>query len=445
MFPVPTLNVCNIFVSCGASVFRSLLNTRCRICRRKTDPEKMLLCDKCDRGHHMYCLKPKLKAVPEGDWFCNECKPKERLRSPKKKSRRVFSTAEDEDDEERSGESEGETENGAEDSEEEENSGAEDDDDGGEDDSRVNSDDSDRSEADSEDEDDLPHRKGKRGRASRNELLKKKSKKGGAASAESGSGAGSKRKSGGLQMLLGKRRCAAEASEKIARVALEANSGHSSGSESNPECAAAAAPRTTRSGRVSKPVQEEAPVSNGHHAGERSAAGGGTGRDAAGGGGSKNGTGGGGGSRSKRRRAVDVDIYSMFNPTMLEDLLNAMMKHRDGWPFDRPITKTDAPDYHKIVKRPMDLGTIRSNIMRMKYTCNSEVIEDIKLVFDNCRLYNKEDAEEFQCGERLERYFKKEARKLKLMLSEEDEENGFEDEETEVAVGPKKKRSRRTF
>ena len=52
----------------------------------------------------------------------------------------------------------------------------------------------------------------------------------------------------------------------------------------------------------------------------------------------------------------------------------------------------------------MDLGTIRSSINRMKYSCNNEVLEDIRLVFENCRLYNKEEAEEYQCGERLERY-----------------------------------------
>ena len=51
----------------------------------------------------------------------------------------------------------------------------------------------------------------------------------------------------------------------------------------------------------------------------------------------------------------------------------------------------------------MDLGTIRSSINRMKYSCNNEVLEDIRLVFENCRLYNKEEAEEYQCGERLER------------------------------------------
>ena len=42
---------------------KSVLHTRCKLCRRKGDPEKMLLCDQCDRGHHMYCLKPPLKVI----------------------------------------------------------------------------------------------------------------------------------------------------------------------------------------------------------------------------------------------------------------------------------------------------------------------------------------------------------------------------------------------
>ena len=77
-----------------------MLNTRCRICKRKNDPESMLLCDGCNRGHHTYCLKPKLKSIPEGDWYCKECKPKKRVMSPKKKTRRVFSHTEEEEEEE---------------------------------------------------------------------------------------------------------------------------------------------------------------------------------------------------------------------------------------------------------------------------------------------------------------------------------------------------------
>uniref|UniRef100_A0A8C2ZQ35 Bromodomain adjacent to zinc finger domain protein 1A n=1 Tax=Cyclopterus lumpus TaxID=8103 RepID=A0A8C2ZQ35_CYCLU len=55
---------------------RSVLNARCRICRRKGDADNMLLCDGCDRGHHTHCLRPRLKSVPEGDWFCPDCRPK---------------------------------------------------------------------------------------------------------------------------------------------------------------------------------------------------------------------------------------------------------------------------------------------------------------------------------------------------------------------------------
>lgn len=46
----------------------------------------------------MYCLKPKLSKIPSGDWYCHDCKPKERVKSPKKKSRQVFSTEEREEE-----------------------------------------------------------------------------------------------------------------------------------------------------------------------------------------------------------------------------------------------------------------------------------------------------------------------------------------------------------
>lgn len=64
---------------------RSVLNARCRVCRRKGDPEKMLLCDTCNKGHHIYCLKPPMDGLPKGDWFCVDCRPDEPLPTPSKK------------------------------------------------------------------------------------------------------------------------------------------------------------------------------------------------------------------------------------------------------------------------------------------------------------------------------------------------------------------------
>ena len=204
-----------------------------------------------------------------------------------------------------------------------------------------------------------------------------------------------------ISQLLGKRRCAAEASDKIRVQQTEVYSGNSSGNEDP----GASTPKETGSrGRPKRGAKRSLEMNLEENGG-------------------KNRSPPSSGARSKRRRAVDDQVENMFNPTVLEDLLNAMMKHRDGWPFDRPITKAEAPDYHKIIKRPIDLGTIRSSINRMKYTCNQEVIEDIQLVFANCWTYNRDDAEEYQCGKRLEKYFKKEAKKLKLLNDEEDEDD----------------------
>uniref|UniRef100_A0A182JS66 Bromodomain adjacent to zinc finger domain protein 1A n=1 Tax=Anopheles christyi TaxID=43041 RepID=A0A182JS66_9DIPT len=54
---------------------RSIERAVCMVCRRKGDANLTLLCDECNRACHMYCLKPKLKKVPEGDWFCMLCRP----------------------------------------------------------------------------------------------------------------------------------------------------------------------------------------------------------------------------------------------------------------------------------------------------------------------------------------------------------------------------------
>ncbi|CAK8695056.1 unnamed protein product [Clavelina lepadiformis] len=100
---------------------RSVLNAKCRICRRKGNAEKMLLCDSCDRGHHMYCLRPALKVVPAGDWFCPDCKPKSSRISPRKVMR-TKSFSQDESSDEEEGESDEEESEDEENEEESESS-----------------------------------------------------------------------------------------------------------------------------------------------------------------------------------------------------------------------------------------------------------------------------------------------------------------------------------
>ena len=45
----------------------------CARCGEGDDASKMILCDACDSGTHIYCLRPKLSQVPRGRWFCPTC------------------------------------------------------------------------------------------------------------------------------------------------------------------------------------------------------------------------------------------------------------------------------------------------------------------------------------------------------------------------------------
>lgn len=45
----------------------------CLVCRKGDNDEYLLLCDACDRGCHMFCLRPKMTKVPDGDWYCPIC------------------------------------------------------------------------------------------------------------------------------------------------------------------------------------------------------------------------------------------------------------------------------------------------------------------------------------------------------------------------------------
>jgi PHD-finger len=49
----------------------------CEICSAGHHEDKIILCDRCDKGFHLFCLSPPLDQVPEGDWVCPDCSQKD--------------------------------------------------------------------------------------------------------------------------------------------------------------------------------------------------------------------------------------------------------------------------------------------------------------------------------------------------------------------------------
>lgn len=58
--------------------------------------------------------------------------------------------------------------------------------------------------------------------------------------------------------------------------------------------------------------------------------------------------------------------------------------------FNEPVdwVKLKIPDYPRIVQQPMDLGTVKKKLGLNVYQSAHQFVEDVNLVFTNCRLYN---------------------------------------------------------
>lgn len=55
----------------------------------------------------------------------------------------------------------------------------------------------------------------------------------------------------------------------------------------------------------------------------------------------------------------------------------------------------------------MDLGTIDTKLKTGKYSKINEVLYDIGLVWDNCKLYNRENSLIYRTADKMEKLFQK--------------------------------------
>lgn len=71
-------------------------------------------------------------------------------------------------------------------------------------------------------------------------------------------------------------------------------------------------------------------------------------------------------------------------------LKDRIMAHPASVPFRRPVNAAalKLKDYHKIVKKPIDLGTIYSRCILGDYNCLQDVVKDVELMVSNAKLYN---------------------------------------------------------
>jgi transcriptional activator SPT7 len=78
------------------------------------------------------------------------------------------------------------------------------------------------------------------------------------------------------------------------------------------------------------------------------------------------------------------ELYEAAEKVLNE--LKALTEHSS--PFLQAVKKKDAPDYHIIVKTPMDLALMTKKLKQVAYQSKAEFVEDLRLIWRNCLRYN---------------------------------------------------------
>eukprot|EP00667_Euglena_gracilis_P016657 EG_transcript_17472 len=93
----------------------------------------------------------------------------------------------------------------------------------------------------------------------------------------------------------------------------------------------------------------------------------------------------------------------------LKQIITVLRRHRDAAAFNQPVDAKalQIPDYHTIILRPMDLGTVAKRLdnYHQHYTMAQDLAEDVRLIWHNCKLYNGQQHALSQSASELERIF----------------------------------------
>nr|CCA24671.1 conserved hypothetical protein [Albugo laibachii Nc14] len=93
-----------------------------------------------------------------------------------------------------------------------------------------------------------------------------------------------------------------------------------------------------------------------------------------------------------------------LDPTLIDRLkfvLETVMKHELALPFASPVDLDAVPGYREIIKRPMDLGTVCSNLSSGTYHRVETLLDDVESIWSNCFTFNCLDSEISKSAVRL--------------------------------------------
>lgn len=102
---------------------------------------------------------------------------------------------------------------------------------------------------------------------------------------------------------------------------------------------------------------------------------------------------------------------------MALNLLGQLWKVKGANNFHFPVdpVKLGIPDYLDVIKKPMDFGTVKRKLTLNVYQTVHEFLNDMDLVFANCRTYNGTESQFGKIGFSVQMEYEKLVKNLGLL------------------------------
>uniref|UniRef100_A0A8C4N0U0 Bromo domain-containing protein n=1 Tax=Equus asinus asinus TaxID=83772 RepID=A0A8C4N0U0_EQUAS len=107
-------------------------------------------------------------------------------------------------------------------------------------------------------------------------------------------------------------------------------------------------------------------------------------------------------SKSDLGQSDPVQDHLLFKKTLLP-VWKMIASHRFSSPFLKPVSERQAPGYKDVVKRPMDLTSLKRNLSKGRIRTMAQFQRDLMLMFQNAVMYNDSDHHVYHMAVEMQR------------------------------------------
>lgn len=140
---------------------------------------------------------------------------------------------------------------------------------------------------------------------------------------------------------------------------------------------------------------------------------------------------------SRREAAAAKRMQELMR--QFSTILRNTTQHEWAWPFMNPVEveRLGLHDYYEVIKKPMDLGTIKNRMEAKDGTGYKNVREmdaDVRLVFENAMKYNEPDSDAHKMATTLLEIYQAKWRQLLPKVEKEEKRRHEEEAEAQLEI-----------